>query len=321
MHIVGFWIVLLVGSGCLWAWGYAGYQLARRRPVFSPTERPRQTVSDYSVAAVCLLLLLAQLGASNSAEKRIQSKPEPKTPPGDSAVVDADSTAPEGAVDETSEWEVDTDSNQTVPPIEQANSLCLALVGEGIFLVLLALIHTVSSGRVPPRQSTPSLDAGFLVTQSCSPNSRWQESCDEMAHGVLAFLLCLPWVFLFNYCIRELTQDHSLHELLEVVEQDQSILILTLVAAHAVVMAPLLEELQFRVILQGWMADRFPAWMSVLIPAALFCSAHRFPDAFALLPLAFALGRLYHRRRSYVGVVTTHLLFNLFNLSMMLLGG
>lgn len=46
----------------------------------------------------------------------------------------------------------------------------------------------------------------------------------------------------------------------------------------------------------------------------LFAFAHGFPDSIALIPLAFALGYTYLRRRSYVTVMLVHFLFNGFNM-------
>jgi membrane protease YdiL (CAAX protease family) len=50
------------------------------------------------------------------------------------------------------------------------------------------------------------------------------------------------------------------------------------------------------------------------VSSVLFAFAHGFPDSLALLPLAFALGYTYLRRRSYITVMMVHFLFNAFNM-------
>ena len=82
------------------------------------------------------------------------------------------------------------------------------------------------------------------------------------------------------------------------------------VTLAAAVAAPLTEELIFRVVFQGLLESLVPAWMAVLLPALAFAAMHGRYDAIPLFPLALVLGILYHVRRSYLAVVTTHALFN-----------
>lgn len=85
---------------------------------------------------------------------------------------------------------------------------------------------------------------------------------------------------------------------------------ITLIAA---VFAPLKEELLFRVILQGWFADRVgkPA---IVLTALVFAVIHGYPSGVMLVPLALILGALYEYRRSYLEVVAVHATFNAVNL-------
>lgn len=314
-------ILLVVLCASLLAWTYAVGRMIQRRPVFELTKRPRLPVSDYSIAAVGLLLILGQLSsaaATTAVSKRIENKATPRVLPTEGVLENIEDVPTDEVADESPE-------PAAVAPLDtkvQVELLLNGLMVEAFMLGFLLLIHLIAQDRVatkpaPLPNETPFIAGELANTPPMPPAHR---AGYEIMQGALAFLLCLPWVFLFNYAIRELTKDESLHELLVVVQQDQSPLLLLLVAAHAIVMAPLLEELQFRVILQGWLADRVRGWLAVTLIALMFCGVHRFPDAFALLPLALALGWLYHRRGSYLGVVTTHMLFNVFNLTMMLLG-
>jgi len=81
----------------------------------------------------------------------------------------------------------------------------------------------------------------------------------------------------------------------------------------AAILAPLLEELLFRVILQGWFADR-AGKLAIPLTAGLFAMVHRTSDAALLIPLALILGTLFEYRRSYLEVVAAHAAFNGANL-------
>jgi membrane protease YdiL (CAAX protease family) len=86
----------------------------------------------------------------------------------------------------------------------------------------------------------------------------------------------------------------------------------------AVVVAPVVEELMYRVAVFGGMYQRNSFGIGLVISSILFGLAHGYPDCLALLPLAVAIGFTYSRRRSYRTAVLIHFLFNGFN--MMLAG-
>ena len=104
------------------------------------------------------------------------------------------------------------------------------------------------------------------------------------------------------------------HPFLEMMESDVGIAVLGLIALTAVVLAPVVEELQFRVVILGGIAQLGRPWLALGVSSVLFAFAHGFPDSLALLPLAFALGYAYLRRRSYITVMLVHFLFNAFNM-------
>ncbi len=104
------------------------------------------------------------------------------------------------------------------------------------------------------------------------------------------------------------------HPFLEVMRDGIDWQVFALITFLAVILAPLFEELLYRVVILGGIvqADQLLAGWSV--SSVVFCLAHGFPDSLALLPLAFALGYTYLRRRSYVTVMLVHFLFNGFNM-------
>jgi hypothetical protein len=110
------------------------------------------------------------------------------------------------------------------------------------------------------------------------------------------------------------------HPFLEMLDNDGGAMVLLLVALTAVVVAPVVEELQYRVVLLGGLAQVGMTWPALALSSVLFSLAHGMPDGIALIPLALALGYTYLRRRSYITVMLVHFLFNAFNLLVALLG-
>jgi membrane protease YdiL (CAAX protease family) len=78
----------------------------------------------------------------------------------------------------------------------------------------------------------------------------------------------------------------------------------------AAILAPICEELVYRVVLQGWAQARTGPVMSITISTLIFVSIHQRFDWLPLAALAIILGYVYYRRRSLLAVVTIHALFN-----------
>lgn len=108
------------------------------------------------------------------------------------------------------------------------------------------------------------------------------------------------------------------HPLLEMLEAGVSVSMIAIILIIAVFVAPIVEELQFRVVVLGGIAQRGQPMLALIASSILFAFAHGFPDSIALIPLAFALGYTYLRRRSYVTVMLVHFLFNGFNMMLAL---
>jgi membrane protease YdiL (CAAX protease family) len=106
--------------------------------------------------------------------------------------------------------------------------------------------------------------------------------------------------------IRTADRRHSVFQLLDA---DASLAIYAWAVLAAVVVAPLFEELVFRVILQTWL-ERIIGRAALPVAAVLFAAVHRFPDSLAIIPLALVLGAAYQSRRSYLEIVAAHAAFN-----------
>lgn len=113
-------------------------------------------------------------------------------------------------------------------------------------------------------------------------------------------------------------EEPTSHPLLEVMENGVSPSIMAMVFALAVVAAPVVEELVFRVVLCGGMIQRRLLWPGIVVSSVMFSMSHGYPDSVALLPLAVVLGYVYARRRSYRTVILVHFLFNAFNMGIAL---
>ncbi|MFM7055426.1 MAG: lysostaphin resistance A-like protein [Planctomycetota bacterium] len=109
--------------------------------------------------------------------------------------------------------------------------------------------------------------------------------------------------------------------LLEMITSGAAGGLLAMIIFLGIIMAPLAEELQFRVVLLGGLLQSTSRWLALAVSSVTFSLLHGLPDGFALLPLAFALGYAFERRQSYVTVVIIHFLFNSLNLGVALLAG
>ena len=142
---------------------------------------------------------------------------------------------------------------------------------------------------------------------------------DQVRVGVMGyFAAVIPMALsmLITLPFRGGSHQHSLLKLLMASPTWTTILA---IAISAVIAAPLLEELLYRVILQGWLTTFLPATIAIPLVAGLFCLVHGWRDGLALLPLAFILGYVFHRRHSYISVVVIHALFNATMLTLQLL--
>lgn len=183
--------------------------------------------------------------------------------------------------------------------IRDVQASCL----DGAFVTAIALIFL--SGM----QGTPTKEYGFT-----------REGLNrQLNEGTQAFLASVGPVFLLLLSTSWLRTDENMHPFLKLLLNEPTADTFGWIVLAAVVIAPIKEELLFRVILQDGLARHIGAAPAIGIVAVLFCAVHGFPDSLALLPLALILGYFYHKRQSAIAVITTHALFNLTNLALLLL--
>lgn len=77
------------------------------------------------------------------------------------------------------------------------------------------------------------------------------------------------------------------------------------------IIAPVLEEVLFRGLLQNSLANRMPVWAAILIASAIFGAAHLDLTAFApLMAMGIAFGFLYHKTGSLRVNIAMHVVNN-----------
>jgi membrane protease YdiL (CAAX protease family) len=145
----------------------------------------------------------------------------------------------------------------------------------------------------------------------------------DLVAGAAGFLASLIPVFLVNALVEKLglRPEGVRHLFFKILEADSRAAVLAWIAVSVVVLAPLAEELTYRVLLQGWCQSHFSPWAAIVFSALIFSTVHGTPDCFPLFPLALVLGYVYYRTRSYVAVVVLHALFNATNLTLSVLNG
>lgn len=187
---------------------------------------------------------------------------------------------------------------------EQLNlnaAIVVSLMTFGVFS-LAVLLEPTAKGQLR--------DRGF----------RWDDLWGQLNVGSLGMIAAVAPVAIMLLVTFPLRSEEAVHPLLQLLKQDPSLKTIGQTMLIAVVLAPLSEELIFRVILQGWLTRYVRPGAAIPLIALIFAAIHGLPDALPLIPLALILGYVYHRQRSYLAVVITHALFNGVNV-VLLLGG
>ncbi len=194
---------------------------------------------------------------------------------------------------------VDADS----PIFEKVQALCLA----GFLKILLLIeLMEVSGGRQRSPQRPKLAD-------------RWI----DIKVGVWGLLASLIPVWGVSWAILPFREPDDGHPYLQAIQDGAGPQTLAWIALAVVVVAPLFEELIFRVILQGWLHKHVSPVVAVVGVAFSFAAVHftAWPDPLPLIPLSLVFGYIYYRRRSYLANVVMHALFNGLNLIQALSAG
>ncbi len=154
------------------------------------------------------------------------------------------------------------------------------------------------------------------VTELYRLGFRLDHLFSQMLEGFLGFVASILPVFIAILLTLPLRSLEQTHPFLRFLDDSENTNALIAVAFAAVILAPLKEELMFRVILQTWLVKKIGVTWGIVVTALLFAAVHGIPDSLGLIPLALILGIVYHKRRSYLSVVLIHALFNGFNVGL-----
>jgi hypothetical protein len=142
---------------------------------------------------------------------------------------------------------------------------------------------------------------------------------EQIGVGLHAFLVAVWPTALLLAVSSAWRSEETQHSYLQALREHANGEWIAWIVLSAVVAAPLAEELLFRVVLQGWLSERFSGATAIGVTAAVFALVHGWHDAIPLVPLSLILGFVFHQTRWYWACVTTHALFNAANLAMVLL--
>ena len=197
-----------------------------------------------------------------------------------------------------------------------------AIVGAGMQLGALAGLghawfwHLRPSKRAAPAPPPPAPAAAPLPGLSVPAALR---------EGFFAFTTLLPIVWLVNFGWQALLERLDIpappQELVSLFARTGDFPSLVIMVGLAVVVAPVTEELVFRVGLFRWLRTRPPRGVALFVPAAAFAALHGYLAVFLpIVVLAVCLALAYERSGHPLVPITAHALFNLNTVVLVLAG-
>lgn len=173
----------------------------------------------------------------------------------------------------------------------------------GIQLMVAGMLAILIRPSTLTSHQTDRLDLDF---ESC----RWASRKVALIRGVwLGWLAYAPTILLL-FALSPWRDQSSQHELLQTLARSSDPGIWLTVWVSAVMIAPLSEELLFRVVFQGWLLRFTSSQRAWWITACCFAAVHGRYDWLPLLPLALLLGAAYLRWHDYRTIVVGHATFN-----------
>ena len=141
----------------------------------------------------------------------------------------------------------------------------------------------------------------------------------NLGFGVAQLALWWPATALTNLLARDMAPQETIHPVQEFLSEHHGPGEWLIIVVSVVVAAPLVEELAFRGVLQGWLCKSLSAPGAILVASVLFGLVHgsTWPDPIPLTLFGIGLGITYQRTRSLLAPVALHASFNA---SMLLLG-
>ncbi|MCA9022281.1 MAG: CPBP family intramembrane metalloprotease, partial [Planctomycetaceae bacterium] len=192
------------------------------------------------------------------------------------------------------EWQQTSAPSQSITVVQIMQSSLITFTFGTILVLMLALAH-------------------FDVLQKLG--FRLNDLRQQLRDGTVGFLLALLPVIALLLLTYPFRSEESLHPFFLLLKAQPHLSTISWIFISAVIIAPLFEELIYRVLFQGWLERLLPPVAAILVSSFIFSVVHGFPDCIPLFPLALVLGTLFYYRRSYFAIVVTHALFNAINLA------
>jgi membrane protease YdiL (CAAX protease family) len=208
-------------------------------------------------------------------------------------------------------------------------------VCEGTFLLALKLAHMDQDGALPWLLALEMLlrvvflfgFVGFFRRRGIDWRQaiglRHERPLRVVAFGGIFFLAMLPpLAVVFTVCaklchlfgIKDTPQDVA-----DLLANSDSTLVVVLIVAFAVAVAPVFEEFLFRGFAYPALKQRWGTWRALMIISAAFAAIHlHLPSFGPLFALAVGLGLSYEFTGSLLAPITVHALFNAINVAMLL---
>lgn len=144
--------------------------------------------------------------------------------------------------------------------------------------------------------------------------------------GIVGLVLAAPWIYLtlfasqIIYRVTGLMPEQQTHETLTLIRTNTDTLAVAIATFGAVVLAPVMEEVLFRGLLQTSIA-RVAArpWVAIGATSLLFALIHPPFSIPAIFVLSLTLGYLYHRTQNLWAAIAFHIAFNAANTGLTLL--
>ena len=165
-----------------------------------------------------------------------------------------------------------------------------------------------------------------LVRSATADDLGWSRDRvgEDVSLGVLGLLFAVVPVYGIQVSLFQFFPTP--HKIIESLEAEGGLTAFAMATLVAVVAAPIVEELVFRLVLQGWLESCEPRWrhrvsvlrswprgrLSILISSAIFALVHigDGPAPVALFFLALVLGYQYQRTHRILPSIVTHAAFN-----------
>ncbi len=217
-----------------------------------------------------------------------------------------------------------------------ASALILVLVGGELVVTLtFRLIHRDPDGAWPWLLATDmTMRVAILFAFIAAFRQRgidWRRAiglrgtspAKSIGFGAMCFLAILPLLAIAfavysQFChlvgIKETAQDIA-----DVLASSDSMVVVVLIAAFAITVAPVFEEFLFRGFAYPVLKQRWGTWRALMVVSAVFAAIHfHLPSLGPLFTLAVGLGLAYELSGSLLAPITMHALFNAANVAVVL---